>query len=523
MGPAVTPGIGMGALTIAKYIRFLLDDGPIDECPRWPPDVFAIAAGLLQRSGAYRLVIKQWPPSKSWSDDISVIGDDWREQAAENHPAPAAVTAFWNRVLAAGDVPVDEISEDLDLTHTLLQLSAAADEASADAGIFVGLNDAFSLSANRQLREKRGRTLCRDVDPSRAVVLPKLHTPQTGLTMRSLTHHLALYLAGQIRPQWHNLTAEQELTKVLILPWPLALDPKHFDISEGDPANMPGCYGYFSYELSYDSRGFMLDEAVKAIEAAKERVGRVDAVIFPELALRGDDYLELCTQTDTMIIAGVGTPPQGTKLATNSAAVAIPTGDMTLSWKQSKHHRWRLDEGQIQQYSFEDKFDPKKYWWEHIELSERSLHFLTLNNGVTMAVLICEDLARLDPVSELVMTVGPTFVVALLMDGPQLSMRWPGRYATVLADDPGSSVLSVTSLAMARAYRSKNFPASSVFALWKEAFAAPRQIEMKTPGAVGVVLRLETERKEEWTADGRRDYAETFYLRLTGEPEEIVL
>lgn len=515
----------MSALTISKYIHFLLDDAAIDDCPRWPPDAFAIAGALLQRSGAYRLVITQWPPAKSasWSDDIGKIGDDWREHAAENKPVPDAVAKLWQAVLAKGDHPVDDLGGDLDLAHTLLQLSAAADEAAADAGIFVGQNDAFSRLALRQLREKRGRTLCRDVDASRAVVLPKLHTAQTGLTMRSLTHHLALYLAGQIRPRWHDLTAEQELTKVLILPWPLKVDPKHFSVSGGDPANMPGCYGYFSYDLSYDSRGFMLDEAVKAIDAAKKKVGHVDAVVFPELALRGDDYIDLCAATDTMIIAGVGTPPQGQKLATNSAAVAIPTGgDMQLSWKQSKHHRWRLDEGQIKQYSLHDKFDPAKFWWEHIELSERSLHFLTLNNIVTMAVLICEDLARLDPVSELVMSVGPTLVVALLMDGPQISKRWPGRYATVLADDPRSSVLSVTSLGMAKAYSSGYFKPSSVFALWKDAFSPPKEIEMKA-GAVGVVLNLKSEQKEEWTADGRTDYGETFYLRLDGEPEEIVL
>lgn len=30
------------------------------------------------------------------------------------------------------------------------------------------------------------------------------------------------------------------------------------------------------------------------------------------------------------------------------------------------------------------------------------------------------------------------------MDGPQLGSRWPGRYAGVLADEPGCSVLTFT-------------------------------------------------------------------------------
>jgi hypothetical protein len=63
-------------------------------------------------------------------------------------------------------------------------------------------------------------------------------------------------------------------------------------------------------------------------------------------------------------------------------------------------------------------------------------------------VLICEDLARQDPAAELVRAVGPNLLVALLMDGPQLANRWPARYAAVLAEDPGTSILTLTSLGM---------------------------------------------------------------------------
>ena len=40
--------------------------------------------------------------------------------------------------------------------------------------------------------------------------------------------------------------------------------------------------------------------------------------------------------------------------------------------------------------------------------------------------------------------IGPNLVFTLLMNGPQLKTRWPARYAKILADDPGSSVLSIT-------------------------------------------------------------------------------
>jgi 5-methylcytosine-specific restriction enzyme A len=57
-------------------------------------------------------------------------------------------------------------------------------------------------------------------------------------------------------------------------------------------------------------------------------------------------------------------------------------------------------------------------------------------------------------------SVGPNLVVALLMDGPQLTARWPARYASVLADDPGSSVLTLTSLGMCLRSRSTTAPAA---------------------------------------------------------------
>ena len=55
-----------------------------------------------------------------------------------------------------------------------------------------------------------------------------------------------------------------------------------------------------------------------------------------------------------------------------------------------------------------------------------------------------ENLARLDEVAELLRDVGPSVVVTILLDGPQLASRWTARYASVLADDPGTAVLTLT-------------------------------------------------------------------------------
>ncbi len=82
--------------------------------------------------------------------------------------------------------------------------------------------------------------------------------------------------------------------------------------------------------------------------------------------------------------------------------------------------------------------------------------------------LVCEDLARLEPVGEVLRSVGPTLVVALLMDGPQLSGRWPGRYATVLADDPGCAVLTLTSIGMAVTSYGTGMAPNRTIGLWKD-------------------------------------------------------
>ena len=100
--------------------------------------------------------------------------------------------------------------------------------------------------------------------------------------------------------------------------------------------------------------------------------------------------------------------------------------------------------------------------------------------------------------------MGPNLVFALLMDGPQLPERWSGRYATVLADDPGSSVLTVTSLGMALKSECRDGVSKPLrnIALWRDAIQGNRKIELKeNQGAV--LLHTTFERRMQNTADRR--------------------
>ncbi len=198
----------------------------------------------------------------------------------------------------------------------------------------------------------------------------------------------------------------------------------------------------------------------------------------------------------------------------NDTPTNINKSYRTPKFKQYKHHRWQLNERQVKRYGLTSVLDPKKIWWESIKIPKRRVSFLNVGKVITISHLICEDLARLDPISELIRHVGPTLVIAILMDGPQVRSRWSARYATVLADDPGSSVITLTSIGMVNRDHSPYGSLSRVVALWNESHSTEtREIEL-APGAEAVLLNLEIDKRSERTADGRKETAPTAILKL---------
>jgi hypothetical protein len=191
-----------------------------------------------------------------------------------------------------------------------------------------------------------------------------------------------------------------------------------------------------------------------------------------------------------------------------------------LRLEQAKHHRWCLDREQLVSYQLAGKLPIGQNSWENIELPERLLYFVTMNQ-LTWSVLICEDLARQDPAADLIRAVGPNLVIALLMDGPQLTNRWPARYASVLVDDPGSSVLTLTSLGMAERSRpilrstGRRAESSRVIALWRDIQAGELEIALDA-GHDACVLTLECTTREEYSADGRGDGLATWFPVFAG-------
>lgn len=174
-----------------------------------------------------------------------------------------------------------------------------------------------------------------------------------------------------------------------------------------------------------------------------------------------------------------------------------------------------MDEGQIRRYQLGDSLDPHDQWWEKIELQPRSCTFYVFRHGAALTALVCEDLARIDPAQVAVRSIGPNLVIVLLMDGPQLERRWPGRYATVLADDPGSAVLTLTSSGMVRRSVRPGEKVPCEVALWKEALGQAQELQLP-PKAHGLLLTLSHEPELNYSMDGRSDSGNTIRLALSG-------
>ncbi len=495
--------------------------------PSWPPDVFALVMAVLQRSGAYTRVVTQWPPagqgsSKTWVQGITVVANRWRKESL-NERVPPEVSRWWSVVTSNRNAALPDIVHNGAACDALLQLCAAADEAANGVGIPSGDGSAqneFEWRANEILL--LNSTLCRQVRPSCGRVLPKLHTPQNGLTIRSLSHHLAFIAGGEIRPEWYTYSRSQgHCLNLLIVPWPEVVQPSQFGAARPKQGKllMPDQFGFFTY--SPDAKSRMTRRLSGLLSKGRALVGNIDGIVLPELALTEGEFERASRSIlpeGTFLISGVSSPSlKPDSPGKNSLFLDLPVAGMRSRIRQEKHHRWKLDKSQISQYGLGNSLDPQVSWWEHIPMEARTLAFIAMRPWLTIAALICEDLARQDPMADLVRSVGPNLVLALLMDAPQTVARWPARYATVLADDPGSSVLTVTSAGMAKLSRPPNCELKPrVVALWKDARTrTPREIEMPE-GASAVVLNLTEERISEFTADGRDDDGASGYPVLSG-------
>jgi len=225
----------------------------------WPPDVFALVGLLLLKSGAYCRAVSGWAHAKprKWAQRMTTIGRRWRENL--EHPPKSVQDWHQTIVKKQHEVQVLNIGEDNKLWDALLHLCAAADEACRGVGFELYFKDPDPLIVEAGYRlafsesEFDVSTLCREIHHSIVRVLPKLHTPQSGITIRSLTHHLALCPAGDVKGRWVPQVwgeTRRQCLNLLLVPWPPQTSPAHF--SSVDPrqavlSDMPDAFGFFDY------------------------------------------------------------------------------------------------------------------------------------------------------------------------------------------------------------------------------------------------------------------------------------
>ena len=547
----------------------------------WPPDVFAMSATLLRDSGAYLQPARPhtYPANTvfhvdTWEKFVEGVASEWRLTDTATEDPPKLVVDLLDQVAEMSDLEVFELSRpsgDNLKWLPVLQLLAISDQACRGAGMVIDskppINDKnypntslvsaecakiyvqHCLDAESDPGTFTPFTLCKIVDSTRAIVLPKMRTSQRGTTIRSFSLYLSLISGTDVEPRWHpprqvllagggrteplsyksdanarDVTDSAGPYNIVLFPWPLEIKPSSFAPQAGGNEILGGRpvppNAFFTYAPESNMTEFRNRVKALLIEA-KKLVGHVHGIVMPEMALSKSDFdsvlLKESLEVD-FIVCGVHEQAVSGELGRNYAAVMHKDEDgKWLYIEQEKHHRWALDSAQVNTYGLASVLRPDCIWWEGITLPRRSLNFFGLDAFAAYSVLVCEDLARPDPVADLVRAVGPNLVICLLLDGPQLASRWSARCATVLSDDPGSSIITLSSLGMVKLsrLRDKLHECSRVVALWREPGNSAVELHLD-PASDGLLLTLSADLHTESTLDGRSDDGMATALRLAG-------
>jgi hypothetical protein len=422
-------------------------------------------------------------------------------------------------------------------------------------------------------------------NPSVVRVVPKSHTPTVGCTMRTLTHNVALAPPqGSVDLVWNRERSptdeNREPLNLLLVPFPYKISAQCFEPRENAKAFIKGkesmeaqwaCWfdvhqrwlredGFKPTHSKDDpadaaSRGALADFVYALVERARRDCGKVHGVLLPELALDWPAYdaiVRKFLQVDEaqpldrdhtvsfrsdhldFLVSGSSFDCRGWH-ATNDKPgdkgnyVLVTTfgldddekGLLATTYSRAKHHRWRMTGSQISDYALSASLDPHFAWWEAIEIPRREVGLTVFRQNSIFSAMICEDLARSEPCHEPLKSVGPNLVFALLMDGSQLPHRWAARYATSLADDPGSSVLTLTSLGlMERTNGAGVYKESRNIAIWKE--DTGKTMEIACPkDAQAVLLTLGGCKAFEQTQDGRQNCDATSWRYQGHQPVRL--
>lgn len=501
----------------------------------WPPNTFIILTNILDKNGHYRRFVSPDDTHGWCKKDLlkaTELSETWRKilttpyeeiQTDDVFRVVTNLQELFNYGTLNKDISL--LLEESEFITRALTLIVAADESfrfSELQSVAKGSIYAETLMQLSIINEPSKSQLSFS-NHHFGTIQRKSAVCQSGISLNSISQHLT-----NIRPEinlevlerTNEVNSKKDIFNILILPWPQAIDRNFFsEVTRDDILEMDENFGFFSYT---PKDAINIDEAVSCAINAIHSTGDIDLIVFPECALSTEDSKEIATRLyERCHKLGVKCPSLITgnyentvHYSRNQITIFSPPeqdpdlADVSVTPEleqvtQKKHHRWYLDRTQIFNYKLGGNLSPSKKWWEFIDVDERKLiTYQCHDNKIQITPLICEDLARQDPVAPAVRALGPTLIVALLLDGPQLKNRWPGRYASFLSEDPGSSVLTVTPLGMTLRSDGTGLNPSRVVSFWSEP-GSHRELSLDE-GKHSIILTLEKREILQWTADGRQ-------------------
>lgn len=546
----------MGRVTLQSIAQGLKPDVPLNKWLEWPPDLFALLATVFQRTGCYKICVTCHDSLDQSIKDAPWNSETWQKDISES--ARLLVINVSNKLLNVesqlisdemeflkqhydviekewGVFDVNDLrtlkpqSHCLSLVHSMITVYAVLDNTCRAIGLLYEPISAdtkehaiFRLTANILLNNTGTLSTLPKIH---GIVLPKMRTPQNGLVLRNLSHYLTFHIT-EVEVVWRTFPMPdngKRSVNIMVVPHPKYVDKDNFTVVNEKYHSVR----YFKGTHTDNDLIFLRKLRTKIIDELSSG-NSIDIVVFPEASLNETEYHyfldELASDAKMreisflpIIICGIIKEEDDLESFLNEARLSFFFSEKWYAATQRKHHRWSLDKSQILQYKLEDHLATDRNWFEFCTISQRRLTILSPNAWMTLTSLICEDLARQEPVTDILRGVGPTLLVALLSDGPQLVNRWSARYASILADDPGTAVLCVTSSGMAKRTEEpetwlkedgkecyKNAVKDVSVALWKDMVKGWKEIRIDKNNDC-LLFTISSQYKEEFTIDGRTD------------------
>ncbi len=580
-------------ISLERIANSIYPNWTLEDWVKWPPNIFALISTVLYRTGSYKICLTETEPvswdDSDWQDIVENSAECWQEYATKSILNNGiAMDDKWKTLIFPcyrfnkedlnsytqlaknwSVTHVDDLrtvgqyenkTKNLELRQfaaTLIVILAISDTCCRGLGS-VG-QDAKDEKKKLRLYDAIGNLMLNNtgslstIPKFFGVVLPKMRTPQLGIGLRNLTHY-ATFHTTEVEVMWRTfpwLNNHKKSLNILAIPYPPSIDKNDFESLED--RNHP--VRYFKVKYLRNENMDFFDQLITYICTKADTNNPIDLLVFPEMSLNNSQYTYLRKGLYEkyhslkkniqlpIIVAGVIEESKFESSKGEEASISdLKSNDNELKMNiffagkwynitQLKHHRWQLDRSQIIQYELENVLTADKDWYEYIAIAQRRLTILAPNGWLALTSLICEDLARQEPIGEVIRGVGPTLLLALLSDGPQLTTRWSSRYASILAEDPGTAVLSLTSKGMAE--KSKHYSDSPnhaapkesengvVVGLWKDKIRGSKELTI-TLNNDAIEFTISAEYQEEFTLDGRTDHTNASVFRMdTLRPAQV--